>query len=58
VYREFRESDRGLGPNDLQPAALRLYPRIADAIAFLEGKGLKRVTMSGSGSSVYGVKAF
>ena len=57
VYREFKESDCGLGPNDLQPAALRLYPEIADALAYLEGKGLKRVTMSGSGSAVYGVKA-
>lgn len=57
VYGEFRESDCGLGPNDLQPAALRLYPEIADALANLEGKGLKRVTMSGSGSAVYGVKA-
>ena len=56
VYREFRESDRGLGPNDLQPAALRLYPAIADALACLEGRGLKRVTMSGSGSAVYGVR--
>ena len=57
VYREFKESDCGLGPNDLQPAALRLYPQIADALAYLEDKGLKRVTMSGSGSAVYGVKA-
>lgn len=57
VYREFKETDCGLGPNDLQPAALRLYPEIADALAYLEGKGLKRVTMSGSGSAVYGVKA-
>ncbi|MBP3404788.1 MAG: 4-(cytidine 5'-diphospho)-2-C-methyl-D-erythritol kinase [Kiritimatiellae bacterium] len=57
VYREFKESDCGLGPNDLQPAALRLYPEIAEALAYLEGKGLKRVTMSGSGSAVYGVKA-
>ena len=57
VYREFKEADCGLGPNDLQPAALRLYPEIADALAHLEGKGLKRVTMSGSGSAVYGVKA-
>ena len=56
VYREFKEADCGLGPNDLQPAALRLYPEIADALARLEGKGLKRVTMSGSGSAVYGVK--
>lgn len=57
VYREFKEADCGLGPNDLQPAALRLYPEIADALAHLEGKGMKRVTMSGSGSAVYGVKA-
>ena len=56
VYREFKETDCGLGPNDLQPAALRLYPEIADALARLEGKGLRRVTMSGSGSAVYGVK--
>ena len=56
VYREFREGDCGLGPNDLQPAALRLYPKIADALAYLEGRGLKRVTMSGSGSAVYGIK--
>lgn len=55
VYREFREGDRGLGPNDLQPAAIRLYPGIADALCRLEGEGLKRVTMSGSGSAVYGV---
>ena len=56
VYREFRDSDCGLGPNDLQPAALRLYPAISDALRFLESKGLDRVTMSGSGSAVYGVK--
>ena len=56
VYREFRDSDRALSPNDLQPAALRLYPAIADALAHLEAKGLARVTMSGSGSAVYGVK--
>ena len=56
VYKEFRETDCGLGPNDLQPAAIRLYPEIADALVCLEGKGLKRVTMSGSGSAVYGVK--
>lgn len=56
VYKEFRNSDCGLGPNDLQPAALRLYPKIADALKFLESKGLTRVTMSGSGSAVYGVR--
>ena len=57
VYSEFRDSDRNRGPNDLQPAAIRLYPEIADALASLERRGLKRVTMSGSGSAVYGVKA-
>ena len=56
VYREFRESDRGLCHNDLQPAAIRLYPGIADAIRTLEAQGLRRVTMSGSGSAVYGVR--
>ena len=55
VYREFREEDRGLGPNDLQPAALRLYPGIGAALCGLERQGLKRVTMSGSGSAVYGI---
>ena len=56
VYREFREADRGRGPNDLQPAALRLYPGIGEAIRYLERQGLARVTMSGSGSTVYGVR--
>lgn len=56
VYREFRETDRGLGPNDLQPAAIRLYPGIGEAIRRLERQGLKRVTMSGSGSAVYGIR--
>lgn len=55
VYREFRESDCGLCRNDLQPAAMRLYPGIADAIRKLEADGLSCVTMSGSGSAVYGV---
>lgn len=55
VYREFREEDRGIGPNDLQPAALRLYPGIGEALRRLERQGLKRVTMSGSGSAVYGI---
>ena len=57
VYSEFRDSDRNRGPNDLQPAAIRLYPAIADALALLERRGLTRVTMSGSGSAVYGVKS-
>ncbi len=57
VYREFRESDRGRGRNDLQPAALRLYPGIAAALRELEARGLGEVAMSGSGSTVYGVRA-
>ena len=56
VYREFRDTDRGLGPNDLQPAAIRLYSGIGEAIRQLERQGLKRVTMSGSGSAVYGLR--
>lgn len=56
VYHEFRESDRGLCHNDLQPAAIRLYPGILDAMRNLEAQGLRRVTMSGSGSAVYGVR--
>lgn len=57
VYREFRETDRGSGPNELQPAAIRLYPGIGEAIRRLERQGLARVTMSGSGSTVYGVRS-
>ena len=57
VYREFRETDHGRGPNDLQPAAIRLYPGIGEAIRRLEGQGLARVTMSGSGSTVYGIRS-
>ena len=56
VYREFRAEDCGRGPNDLQPAAIRLYPGIADAIRNLERQGLAHVAMSGSGSAVYGVR--
>lgn len=56
VYRELRNEDLSRGPNDLQPAALRLYPGIADALKELENRNLRRVTMSGSGSAVYGVR--
>lgn len=56
VYREFREEDRGQGRNDLQPAALRLYPEIAAALEELRARGLKEVAMSGSGSTVYGIR--
>ena len=54
VYAEFREEDRGKCRNDLQPAACRLYPIIADTIAEMEAEGLEDVQMSGSGSAVFG----
>ena len=56
VYAEFREEDRGKGRNDLQPAACRLYPVIAETIAEMEAEGLEGVQMSGSGSAVFGWK--
>ena len=54
VYAEFREEDRGKSRNDLQPAACRLYPIIADTIAEMEAEGLENVQMTGSGSAVFG----
>ena len=54
VYAEFRETDRGKCRNDLQPAACRLYPAIAETIAEMEAEGLEGVQMSGSGSAVFG----
>lgn len=54
VFRAFRESDRGLRANDLQPAACRLHPEISAALAELEAEGCEGVMMSGSGSSVFG----
>ena len=56
VYREFRPEDRGLGANDLQPAAIRIHPAIALAIERLKRRGVQRVTMSGSGSALYGLR--
>ncbi len=56
VFQEFRESDRGQGANDLQPAACRLHPEITLALAELETEGCTGVMMSGSGSSVFGFK--
>ena len=40
--------------NDLQAPAVRLHPEIADALASLRTAGATGVTMSGSGSSVFG----
>ena len=57
VFRAFRPSDRGRGANDLQPAACRLHPEIAAALAALEAEGCTGVSMSGSGSSVFGWRA-
>ena len=54
VYAEFREEDRGKFRNDLQPAACRLYPIIAETIAEMESEGLENVQMTGSGSAVFG----
>lgn len=54
VYAEFRETDRGVCRNDLQPAACRLHPEIAEAIRALEAEGCEDVMMSGSGSAVFG----
>lgn len=56
VYAEFREDDCGKCRNDLQPAACRLYPVIAETIAEMEAEGLEGVQMSGSGSAVFGWK--
>lgn len=56
VYAEFREEDRGKCRNDLQPAACRLYPVIAETLAEMEAEGLEGVQMSGSGSAVFGWK--
>ena len=54
VYAEFCEEDRGKFRNDLQPAACRLYPIIAETIAEMEAEGLEDVQMTGSGSAVFG----
>lgn len=54
VYAEFRPEDRGKCRNDLQPAACRLYPAIAETIAEMEAEGLEDVQMTGSGSAVFG----
>ncbi|MBO5940066.1 MAG: 4-(cytidine 5'-diphospho)-2-C-methyl-D-erythritol kinase [Kiritimatiellae bacterium] len=57
VFGEFKESDCNKGPNDLQRAAIRLYPEIEEALRYLENRGLKHVAMTGSGSAVFGVRA-
>ncbi len=54
VYAEFRADDCGKFRNDLQPAACRVYPAIAETIAEMEAEGLEYVQMTGSGSAVFG----
>ena len=54
VYAEFRPEDCGKFRNDLQPAACRLYPAIAETIAEMEAEGLGDVQMTGRGSAVFG----
>ena len=54
VYAEFRPEDCGKFRNDLQPAACRLYPAIAETIAEMEAEGVEDVQMTGSGSAVFG----
>ena len=41
--------------NDLQPSAVKLYPEIADELVSLKTAGVIGATMSGSGSSVFGL---
>ena len=41
--------------NDLQSPAVELHPEIAEALAALEAAGATGVTMSGSGSTVFGL---
>lgn len=53
VYREFRAEDRGMGPNDLQPAACRLHPEIRLALEALVRAGGRDARMTGSGSAVF-----
>lgn len=54
VYKEFREEDCGRGLNDLQPAACRLHPEIAEALERLKEAGACDVRMTGSGAVVFG----
>jgi 4-diphosphocytidyl-2-C-methyl-D-erythritol kinase len=42
-------------PNDFEAAVVRLHPEIGRARDALAGAGAKRASLSGSGSSVYGV---
>lgn len=59
VYRRFDELksaavDFSGFRNDLEPAALALYPGIGEALSALRRAGLEEVMMSGSGSTVFG----
>jgi len=41
--------------NDLEPAALSLRPRIADALEALQGVGASRALLTGSGPTAFGL---
>ena len=50
-----REAVAAAMMNDLQSPAVELHPEIAEALAALEAAGATGVTMSGSGSTVFGL---
>lgn len=52
IISGFAADPYGFGHNDLQPVAQRLCPGIAQAIGWLDAKGLK-ARMTGSGSAVF-----
>ncbi|MDT5268549.1 MAG: 4-diphosphocytidyl-2-C-methyl-D-erythritol kinase [Acidobacteriota bacterium] len=52
---DFPDSLCGMWSNDFEAVVVRLYPEIGRAREALEGAGGRRVMLSGSGSSVFGV---
>ena len=52
---DFPDSLCGVWSNDFEAVVVRLHPEIGRAREALEGAGARRVMLSGSGSSVFGV---
>jgi 4-diphosphocytidyl-2-C-methyl-D-erythritol kinase len=52
---DFRDSLCDVWPNDFEAVVVRLHPEIGRARDALKGAGAVRASLSGSGSSVYGV---
>jgi 4-diphosphocytidyl-2-C-methyl-D-erythritol kinase len=52
---DFPDSLCGVWSNDFEAVVVRLYPEIGRAREALRGAGARRVMLSGSGSSVFGV---